>query len=42
MIYDPATSQVVGNYVYELKSPPKVGNTSKFDNYTAEYVGTGN
>ena len=35
------TNQIVGNNVYDLKSTPKVGQTSKFDTYTAEYVGTG-
>jgi hypothetical protein len=41
MIFDTQSNQVVGNNVYELKSSPKVGQTSKFDTYTAEYVGTG-
>jgi hypothetical protein len=41
MIFDTKTNQVVGNNVYDLKSSPKVGQTSKFDTYTAEYVGTG-
>lgn len=41
MIFDTQTNQVVGNNVYDLKSSPKVGQTSKFDTYTAEYVGTG-
>ncbi len=41
MIYDTQSNQIVGNNVYDLKSTPKVGQTSKFDTYTAEYVGTG-
>ncbi len=41
MIFDTQSNQVVGNNVYDLKSSPKVGQTSKFDTYTAEYVGTG-
>jgi hypothetical protein len=41
MIFDTQSNQVVGNSVYDLKSSPKVGQTSKFDTYTAEYVGTG-
>jgi hypothetical protein len=41
MIYDMDSGQIVGNNVYDLKPSPKVGNTSKFDTYTAEYVGTG-
>jgi len=39
MIFDTQSNQVVGNNVYDLKSSPKVGQTSKFDTYTAEYVG---
>lgn len=41
MIFDTQSNEVVGNDVYDLKSAPKVGQTSKFDTYTAEYVGTG-
>jgi membrane protein implicated in regulation of membrane protease activity len=41
MIYDTQSNQIVGNNVYDLKTTPKVGQTSKFDTYTAEYVGTG-
>jgi hypothetical protein len=41
MLYDMATEEIVGNNVYELNPTPKVGNTSKFDTFTAEYVGTG-
>jgi len=41
MIFDTQSNQVVGNSVYDLKAAPKVGQTSKFDTYTAEYVGSG-
>ena len=41
MIYDTQSNEIVGNNVYDLKATPKVGQTSKFDTYTAEYVGTG-
>ena len=41
MIYDTQSNQIVGNNVYDLKTTPTVGQTSKFDTYTAEYVGTG-
>jgi len=41
MIYDTENSQIVGNNVYDLNSTPKVGQTTKFDTYTAEYVGAG-
>jgi hypothetical protein len=41
MIYDTQTQQVVGNNVYDVKQYPKQGTVSKFDTYSAEYVGTG-
>jgi hypothetical protein len=41
MIYDTETQQVVGNNVYDVKEPPKEGTVSKFDTYSAEYVGNG-
>jgi hypothetical protein len=41
MIYDTQTQQVVGNEVYDVKQTPKEGTISKFDTYSAEYVGTG-
>ena len=41
MIYDTQSQQVVGNNVYDVKQSPKEGTVSKFDTYTAEYVGSG-
>ena len=41
MIYDTQTQQVVGNNVYDIKQAPKEGSVSKFDTYSAEYVGSG-
>jgi hypothetical protein len=41
MIYDTQTQQVVGNDVYDLKRSPKEGTISKYDTYSAEYVGGG-
>ena len=41
MIYDTQTQQVVGNNVYDVKQTPKQGSVSKFDTYSAEYVGNG-
>jgi hypothetical protein len=41
MIWDTQSQQVVGNNVYDVKSPPAVGSTAKFDTYSAEYVGSG-
>jgi hypothetical protein len=40
MIFDTQSNEIVGNNVYD-KAAPQVGQTSKFDTYTAEYVGTG-
>jgi len=41
MIYDTKSQQIVGNDVYDVKESPKVGQTTKLDNYTAQYVGSG-
>jgi len=41
MIWDTQSQEVVGNNVYDVKSPPPVGSTAKFDTYSAEYVGSG-
>lgn len=41
MLYDTKNDAIVGNSVYDVKSAPKVGSISKFDTYTAEYVGSG-
>jgi len=41
MVYDTQTQQVVGNNVYDVKQSPKEGTVSKYDTYTAEYVGGG-
>jgi uncharacterized membrane protein YhiD involved in acid resistance len=41
MIWDTQSQEVVGNNVYDVKNPPQVGSTAKFDTYSAEYVGSG-
>jgi hypothetical protein len=41
MIFDTQSNEIVGNNVYDLKSTPEVGKTTKFDTYSAEYVGAG-
>lgn len=41
MIWDTQSQEVVGHDVYDVKSPPPVGSTAKFDTYSAEYVGSG-
>lgn len=42
MVFDTQSNQIVGNSVYDMKSTPQVGETTKFDTYTAQYVGSGN
>ena len=42
MVFDTKTNEVVGNNVYDLKTAPQVGQTAKFDTYSAQYVGAGN
>ena len=41
MVFDTKNQEIVGNEVYDVKTSPKVGQTTKLDNYTAEYVGSG-
>jgi hypothetical protein len=41
MIWDTQSESVVGNNVYDVQSTPPVGQTAKFDTYSAEYVGSG-
>jgi len=41
MVYDTQTQQIVGNNVYDVKQAPKAGTVSKYDTYTAEYMGGG-
>ena len=41
MIWDTESQDIVGNSVYDVSTPPSVGKTTKFDTYSAEYVGTG-
>ena len=41
MIWDTQAAGLASNDVYDLEAPPAVGQTAKFDTYSAEYVGTG-
>lgn len=41
MIWDTQSEQVVGNNVYDVQTPPKEGQTAKFETYSAQYVGSG-
>lgn len=39
MIWDTQSEQIVGNNVYDVESTPAIGQTAKFETYSAEYVG---
>jgi hypothetical protein len=41
MVWDTEKQEVAGNNVYDVKKSPSVGETAKFDKYSAEYVGSG-
>jgi len=41
MVFDTRSNEIVGNSVFDMKSTPQVGETAKFDTYTAQYVGAG-
>jgi hypothetical protein len=41
MVWDTESHQVAGGSVYDVKRTPPKGSTAKFDNYSAEYVGSG-
>jgi hypothetical protein len=41
MVWDTESQKVANPNVYDVKSAPPVGSTAKFDNYSAEYVGSG-
>jgi hypothetical protein len=41
MVWDTQSQQIAGGNVYDVKKSPQVGETAKFDKYSAEYVGSG-
>lgn len=41
MIWDTHTQEIVGNKVYDVGSEPSSGSVTRFETYTAEYVGSG-
>ncbi len=41
MVWDTQSQQIAGGNVYDVKKSPEVGETAKFDKYSAEYVGSG-
>ncbi len=41
MVWDTQSGALASADVYDLEKPPEVGQTAKFDTYSAEYVGAG-
>jgi len=41
MIFDTGAQQVVGKNVYDVETPPAVGEIARFETYSAQYVGPG-
>jgi hypothetical protein len=41
MIYDTETQKIASNTAYDVEKSPATGSTTKIDNYSAEYVGSG-
>jgi hypothetical protein len=41
MLWDTQAQEIVGNNVYDIGSTPAVGSTSRFETFSAEYVGAG-
>jgi hypothetical protein len=41
MIWDTQAQEIVGNNVYDVATPPAVGSNSRFETFSAEYVGAG-
>lgn len=41
MIWDTHAEKLVGNNLYDVENPPKVGQTKVFETYAAEYIGAG-
>lgn len=41
MVWDTEKQEVASGQVYDVKKSPDVGETAKFDKYSAEYVGSG-
>lgn len=41
MIWDTHAETLVGNNIYDVQNPPRVGETKVFETYSAEYIGAG-
>ena len=41
MIWDTHAEALVGNNIYDVQNPPRVGETKVFETYSAEYIGAG-
>ncbi len=39
MIWDTQSEQIVGNNVYDVESAPQIGQTARFETFSAAYVG---
>jgi hypothetical protein len=41
MIWDTHSEQIVGNNVYDVEAAPDLGTVTRFETYSAEYIGAG-
>lgn len=41
MIWDTQSETLVGNNLYDVENPPKVGASARFETYSAQYIGAG-
>ena len=41
MLWDTQTEEIVGNKVYDVETPPKLGDVAMWETYSAQYVGVG-
>lgn len=41
MLWDTQTEEIVGNNVYDVEAPPKLGEVAMWDTLSAQYVGVG-
>jgi hypothetical protein len=41
MIWDTHAEALVGNNIYDVQNPPRIGETKVFETYSAEYIGAG-
>ena len=41
MLWDTQTEEIIGNKVYDVETPPKLGDVAMWETYSAQYVGVG-